>query len=466
MRLKVKNLGVIREIEVDLSKKFILFCGPNGTGKTYASYILYAFLAYDSIVISPNFDTIDAEIKKTGEFSITYERLAEWLTRLCEAIKGDLESIFGISSDTREKLFNQFDLSVEYGYEEFQRVIDTKFSDAVSFTSNGAGRFTVSKPAGSPVFKITKDSDANPGVEPSSLHWQFYLSSLFRRLAFAGSRSARMLTVERNSIYTFKTELSISRNELIDRIQQSGSKSEFDVFDLVNKSSRRYPLAIRDSLRIANDLENVQKSRSSYASIADEIERDLLHGDVSMTKNGDVEFRSASMSKSRRLPFHLSSSIVKTMASFVIYLRHLAKEGDTLIVDEPEMNFHPDVQVLLARIFIQLSNNGLRVVISTHSDYIIREINLMMMADFLSCNGHSESADSLGYVEGRRLSKDAAEILFFHFRNEKSKFVVVDKLHPDEAGFEVETIDKTIEEQNNRSGELYDIIADLKEGAR
>lgn len=177
------------------------------------------------------------------------------------------------------------------------------------------------------------------------------VNDLLRYLIFANMCSARMLTVERNSIYTFKTELSLNRNELIDRIQQNDTKSDMDLWGIVYSSSRRYPLAIRMSLRIANDLGNVQKLQSKYADVALEIERALLHGEVSMTKNGDVEFHSDGMLKSKKLPFHLSSSIVKTMASLVVYLKHIAQEGDTLIVDEPEMNFHPDVQVLLAKIF-------------------------------------------------------------------------------------------------------------------
>lgn len=80
---------------------------------------------------------------------------------------------------------------------------------------------------------------------------------------------------ERNSIYTFKTELSLSRNELIDRIQQQANHSGLDVIDMLNSSSRRYPLAVRNSLRVANDLENVQKFDGQYLGIADMIESEL-----------------------------------------------------------------------------------------------------------------------------------------------------------------------------------------------
>ncbi len=44
MLLKIKNLGVLKEAEIDLSKDLILLCGHNNTGKTYVLYEIYEFL--------------------------------------------------------------------------------------------------------------------------------------------------------------------------------------------------------------------------------------------------------------------------------------------------------------------------------------------------------------------------------------------------------------------------------------
>ena len=217
-------------------------------------------------------------------------------------------------------------------------------------------------------------------------------------------------------------------------------------------------MAIRSSLRVANDLENVQKYVGDYSSIADLIERDLLNGEVSMTKNGDVEFHSVGMGKSRRLPFHMSSSIVKTMASLVVYLRHVARRGDMLIIDEPEMNFHPDVQVLLARIFVLLTAKGLRVVLSTHSDYIIRELNNLIMAGTIRKSGNEGIAKEMGYMDDMLLDhNDIAVMLFEQTGNGKVK---VRQLVVDDKGFAVESIDRTIDRQNEDAEALYAMLID------
>jgi len=41
MKINIKNLGIIKNAEIDLSKDLIVFTGYNNTGKTYLNYLLY-----------------------------------------------------------------------------------------------------------------------------------------------------------------------------------------------------------------------------------------------------------------------------------------------------------------------------------------------------------------------------------------------------------------------------------------
>ena len=45
-----------------------------------------------------------------------------------------------------------------------------------------------------------------------------------------------------------------------------------------------------------------------------------------------------------------------------------------LFIDEPELNLHPGNQRRIARLFARLSKLGIKVFITTHSDYIIKEL--------------------------------------------------------------------------------------------
>lgn len=449
MKLNIENLGIIKQAEIDLNKRFTVFCGRNSTGKTYASYVLHAFLEDGNIYQLHCIKDIVEQIVVKGSFTISKGYIEEWLNSNCQVVVDQTGSIFGISDATKSKLFSKFSLSVSYTDDDFQETLCTPISAQLT---EGSFIWKITKAKDSAEVVIESNVDSSVLQTVGNLRSVMLVCHILRQLAFCKMSGVRMLTVERNSIYTFKTELSLSRNELIDHIQQT-SKSEIDVIEIINKSSRRYPFAIRSSLKIANDLENVQKSDSVFAPVADMIEQDLLFGEVSMTKNGDVEFHPQGMAATRKLPFHLSSSIVKTMASLVIYLRHIARVGDMLIIDEPEMNFHPDVQILLAQIFAVLTNKGLRIVLSTHSDYIVREINNLIMAGFISKQDNVDVSEEYGYISDMLLDHNNVSVLQF---NKTGKSIVrVTSLVIDEEGFAIDSIDSAIREQNIKAERLY-----------
>ena len=50
-----------------------------------------------------------------------------------------------------------------------------------------------------------------------------------------------------------------------------------------------------------------------------------------------------------------------------------------LVLDEPELNLHPANQRRLARFIAALVRHGVKVFLTTHSDYIIKELNILIM---------------------------------------------------------------------------------------
>ncbi|WP_423061290.1 AAA family ATPase [Citrobacter portucalensis] len=76
-----------------------------------------------------------------------------------------------------------------------------------------------------------------------------------------------------------------------------------------------------------------------------------------------------------QMPIHAASSSIKSMTMLELYINHIAAPGETLIIDEPELNLHPDNQIVMAELIVRLVNLGVKVIMTTHSDYIVREIN-------------------------------------------------------------------------------------------
>ena len=65
---------------------------------------------------------------------------------------------------------------------------------------------------------------------------------------------------------------------------------------------------------------------------------------------------------------------------FDFFVRHDARRGQLLIVDEPESHLDVDNQVVLARLLARVAAAGIRVLVTTHSDYFVKEINDLIMA--------------------------------------------------------------------------------------
>lgn len=150
----------------------------------------------------------------------------------------------------------------------------------------------------------------------------------------------------------------------------------------------------------------------------------------------------------------MSASIVKTLSSLVFYLKHIAEKSDLIIIDEPEMNLHPDSQRILAKVFAKLLNQGFRLLISTHSDYIIREFNNLIMTSHNKPE-IKELASKLGYNTDESIKPEQVGCYYFHFPRSTSRQLNVVELSVDEAGFEVPSIDETIEKQNQYAEELF-----------
>jgi predicted ATPase len=152
------------------------------------------------------------------------------------------------------------------------------------------------------------------------------------------------------------------------------------------------------------------------------------------------------------LSFHQSSSIVKTLAGLVIYLKHTAQKNDLVIIDEPELNLHPDNQIKITRILAQLINKGLNLVVSTHSDYILREINNLIMLSSKDKDIQSIKKD-YNFMEDEFINKDDINVHYFHYRLKSQ--ADVDFIPVSDFGFEIPSIDNEIEKQNKLTDDLY-----------
>jgi predicted ATPase len=452
MKINIKELGAIKEGKIDLSKKLNIFCGPNGTGKTYMAYVIYGLLKSQIHVGSDEVLAKELIEKRKTNYKINFDALSKYRKSILENFKDDFDSLFGIGDDLAKQYFENTEISFNETNEEFKKqIIDCEFKTIISFRKID---IAVTKELNNEYLVLEIEDKAISNKDIDSLNFLLY-SSILSLLATYPISSTYILPVERNSIFTFSKELSISKQEAVDHFHAMTGKNKIDRFDLLFKKTTRYPLPIKDGLMIADDLAEIKKTTSKFFDFATEIENDLLHGKVQISSDGELQFKPDKAPK-RVLPIHMTASIIKSLASLVIYLKHIAQKNDLIIIDEPEINLHPDNQIILTKLFARLINMGFRLLISTHSDYVVRELNNLIMLS----SGKPEIEilkKEFGYVAEEYILKDDIAVHYFNYplKQRGNKQVAVENLIIDDSGFEIPSVDITIDQQNKIAEELF-----------
>ena len=121
----------------------------------------------------------------------------------------------------------------------------------------------------------------------------------------------------------------------------------------------------------------LQSGRKSPYDFGTPLEAALLGGSVEVESSEVIHYpRFTYRPKGWKddLPLMNASSMVSELAPVVLYLRHVIEPRDVLIVEEPEAHLHPAMQVEFIRQLAALVRAGIRVIITTHSEWVLEEL--------------------------------------------------------------------------------------------
>jgi hypothetical protein len=122
----------------------------------------------------------------------------------------------------------------------------------------------------------------------------------------------------------------------------------------------------------------------NYDNLAQRLEQTLLRGAVRVEQS-PIDYPSFVFRPNgwkRDLPLMNASSMVSELAPVVLYLRHVVQLGDLLIIEEPESHLHPAMQVEFTRQLAAAVQSGIRIIITTHSEWVLEELaNLVRLAE-------------------------------------------------------------------------------------
>ena len=176
---------------------------------------------------------------------------------------------------------------------------------------------------------------------------------------------------ERSGAILFYNQLLENRNNILRQLELSQ-----DINLLKNIS--RYSEPVNEYIIRLNQLEEYENKDETeiYRNLVKDIDiQNIIEGEI-IIKSNQIIYKNQ---EDVELNMGLVSSTVKTLAGFFLYLKYQAQEGDIILIDEIELNLHPENQRKVMRLINYLSKQGLKFVISTHSPIITQEINNMIM---------------------------------------------------------------------------------------
>lgn len=447
MKLKIQQIGPIPEVSIDLTKKMTVFCGPNNTGKTYISYYVYALA---NVLIRTNNVITDEQITKLqNEGAVTVALNLQVLSEIKNSMLGItnniLGQIYGLPDDKVNTYFEGLKVVYDESYDEFvSRVTQCEFQIDGVVTSTI--KVCAHKEAGKN--EITLRSENNIVVDGERFYnavMNTAMPYIYHYLSLTPVSTSTIFPVERLATQVFCQELMSAR------IAPQGATVSTTPLSAKDRNAR-YPLAIWNSLQDANNLSSLQNTTSPYADLATELEEQLLMGSLAVDNHGEALFR-AKGAKSKPLPITMTASVVKSLSALTFYLRYNATQNDLVIIDEPELNLHPDSQIRLARVFGKMINRNLRLLISTHSDYIIRELNNLIMLSSVSSDDFETIKEKYQYDDDMMIHQEDVNAYLFK-RNKRNK-TEVKPIVVTREGFEVTTIDETLRTLNHSAEEIY-----------
>ena len=188
--------------------------------------------------------------------------------------------------------------------------------------------------------------------------------------------------------------------------------------------------------------------KGHFARAAGEIERDALRGKITLRRPARGYAPDVYYARGRVMPISQASSAASELAPLVLLLRHVAKRGDLLVVEEPESHMHPKNQAAVARCIVKLVRAGLNVIVTTHSTYIMERFSAYLRAGQMTAAQRSR----VGIGKGLYLEADDIAPYLFEAKGNRTTVKAID--HSPREGISQEEfmrVNQALHEENIRA---------------
>jgi predicted ATPase len=401
MIIELQNFGPIKSFKFDTSKDMHAIFGKNNIGKSYAISAVYLILKglreyeYDDGFSStiPNNPEIENIVEfvarqfnefKLEELDITNEinyRFNDSLNlslmlNLTNSIKNtfDINNIQNVTSKKPLKIVITLgEVIIIIGLDSFSKtlkvnkiILDHKFTVKAS--------------------SIPQKPTRNDGVYTFFCHdgfdSKYQASGLESILSILHFRIGDEIKKVTQHIYI----LPASRSGLYNALNSFGaifaelSRNRSFLTRKIEIPSIAEPIS--DYFLNLNTIDKAQ-ANEHYLQHFEEIEQEILKGKITLD-NDSKKYYYIPNDTDMRLELSFTSSMISEIAPIIAHLKYIipleSDKPSILFIEEPEAHLHPEIQILLIEYFVKLCKGNVKIVMTSHSNYIFNKLSNLLIA--------------------------------------------------------------------------------------
>ncbi|WP_064197402.1 MULTISPECIES: AAA family ATPase [Emticicia] len=437
MKISIKNFGPIEHFEFDLEKDLHVIYGENNIGKSWAINLIYLVLkSYERFIESDDFEfnvktSYVNEVKENIFDLMQIEDinklvLNNYLVELCEKnlniftefLHSSLKNTFSNIVNTQTKLKPEIEIKTDYF--SFDFCFEDKAIKKLHFSIDKDIHFDYDlKEEDDDFIELIRDFFSNNKKKTKNKKLideikEEIIDQLSFEIGFRGVQLFKNLAPDALFDLYF---LPSSREGLHHQFSNFGNiLAELSRFRFQIKSQFKIP---KLSEPIADYLKNLSQVDDKVINkgllhIVNSIESEILKAKIKFDKKKS-EIKFIDNRTKIQLDILEASSMISELAPLVIFMRHIIsvkkrhskyKFYRVLFIEEPEAHLHPKVQVEMMKIFVDLAKSGVKVVMTTHSDFMMNELTNLLLEKKID----ADKVGSYHLVMGEKGSYDAGDM--------------------------------------------------------
>lgn len=357
--IQIENFGPVKSVSIDLEKKMQVFIGEQASGKSTICKVIYFCQKIKDYTLEFLMDS--------DQFLWNHQN--EYFNNYMKFLRKQFMGCFG-----KTMHMQHFDIVYRFGEKYIK----------ISLNEDGYIRFLLEKGLRDSIYELINDSTQMFVYELANNNINSIVDRMSALVLLKQELRMKLCTLFESQgdilyIPAGRSLLATMSDQLQDVPISDMDLTMQDFINAIRNTKSRFGSKIPDMVREYTKTVRGQVSNESLDNAYDLI-RKILKADYVSDNDGEkIYFDDTHWVK---LMYGSSGQQEVLWILMLIFIIMLERKSNTVIVEEPEAHLFPIAQKNIVELISLLVNTtGSRVIITTHSPYILTSMNLLLYAD-------------------------------------------------------------------------------------